>query len=180
MDHIISLDGVTPTYVPAVGNFYRVITASADVYVGVNSNEMDLRPLGVGENVPGGFTSLYVHSDTAQQIRLTVVDGEVTDNRLALTEPLPIAAGMSNGTDVSIGAATSGQVAPVNANRFAIDVRSPTSNIVGVRIGGAGVGAGQGIELLPGERYRWETTAAIHVYNPHTAAQTIQFIELNR
>ena len=79
--------------------------------------------------------------------------------------------------DVSIAAASTGLVLPVNLDRRRARLTNPFGNAREFRIGDSAVTASRGIELPPGASIPIETTAAIYAHNPDEAAMAISALE---
>ena len=80
--------------------------------------------------------------------------------------------------DVWVAATTAAQIRAATANRQKIIVTALDTNSREVRIGDSGVGAANGILLFPGQTETLETSAAVHCYNPHSAAQVVALAEI--
>jgi len=81
--------------------------------------------------------------------------------------------------DVTVTTAATVQVLAANATRRYALIGNPIANPMLMRIGDAGAAAAEGIELLPGEKIRLETSAAIFAFNPDAVDRKITALEIS-
>ncbi len=182
-DFSLTFGGAAEREIKAAGRYLRVLaTPTADVFISIDGGSELQRGAGQQVHVPAGFTRFSVRSAVAQTVRISTSETSQDDARsnVALSVSATVAPGadVGNGGDVSILAASSAQVLAANLNRLAAIITNLTANTVAVRVGKAGVGAASGIPLDPGDSVTLATTAAIHVYNPHSGAQTVSALEV--
>lgn len=80
--------------------------------------------------------------------------------------------------DESVAATTAEQVLAANTSRRHAVVQNLDGNTAAVRVGDSNVGAARGHKLVPGDSIVLETTAAVYVYNTHSAAQSVSLVEV--
>ena len=156
-DYTLVLSAGQQLEIGAVGRYYRVIEAAADLYIGIDGRTPQMRPQGVGEEVPEGFRRLSVRSATAQTVLLTVSDGRVDDSRLSLSAPVAVARGASvNHSKHTVGTSAV-TVAGVDSTRRAIWFTNAGSTTL--YLGKGGVTTAVGFQLLPGSTLAFDQAA---------------------
>ena len=80
--------------------------------------------------------------------------------------------------DVSLAAGATTAIIASNALREGVWIGNLYGAATQVRIGDSGAGAANGVEILPGQREFFRTTAALYGYNPHAAAQSVSVVEV--
>lgn len=173
------------------GRFFRLVTA--DAVVDVEFFDESGQPIGEFVGVLGGFAihaddfldlfnkrisafgKVKVTSATNQTIKAIVARVRCEYDRLAgnITADVSVGATLDSLADDSIAATTTEQVAAADADRRAIIITNLITNTAAVRVGDSGAGAANGIPLQPGESVTLETSAAVYVYNSHSAAQSV-------
>ena len=79
--------------------------------------------------------------------------------------------------DVSVGAGVSAVVVAANVNRKNLIITSLSSNSAAGRVGDNTVTATKGAELMPGGSIELRTTAAVSIFNTHSAGQSFSILE---
>lgn len=164
------------------GRYFRVMEATADLFVALDGGALQKRNQGTGEGGDELFSRISVYSPTAQTVLITVGTRRVDDDRLSLSEPVPIAVADNIASDTyALAVASAVELAiPARANRKRLLVLASPNNTAAVRIGDSGIsssGIGPGWGLGPGETMPpLETTAAVYMTS-NTVGQRIQYIE---
>jgi len=114
-------------------------------------------------------TVALVHGLAIRDRRVSVVGGAV---------PVVLAsyASFASLPDVNLPALATTLVLASDPVRQVARIANPASNPREVRIGGPSAAAGEGFELNPGDSIDLGTTAAIHAFNPHTAAMAVSLL----
>lgn len=100
------LQANTPVDIVVAGNFVRILSASADVQVSIDSREFLTLSQGLSVRPDGGYQRLRVLSATAQQVDIAAGFGSIDDSRLSVTAPVTVARGATLATAAaSIGTA---------------------------------------------------------------------------
>lgn len=131
------------------GHYYRVLSATDTVEVGIDQGSTYELEVGIGVPVPGGFKQLRLYNPTAGSITVTVAVGiaAIDDDRQTLTGTVAVKGGGAGFTDteVTVGV-TATLILAANANRTSAIIRAGAA---GVFLGGAGMSAGTaGLETI--------------------------------
>lgn len=131
------------------------------------------------------FDDVEFESASAQVIKFRVGDGyQRTGQTVNVNTTATVANSNSNPAlaDVLIPANTKVQIAPANANRKSLLVRSIPENTAAIRLGNnATVTATAGLRIDPDETVSLPTEGAVYAHNTSlTDAQTVTLIELER
>lgn len=177
-DFALTFGGAGIQEVRAEGRYlYVLATPSADCFFELDrSGELER---GAGQAIfdADGFSIVRVRSTVAQTVKFSVSLDAQADARsnVALNVSATVAPGadFDNGGDVAVPATSSAQVLAADANRLSALIINPPTNTETVRVGISGVAAASGIPLAPGESVELALTAAIFVYNPGAAPQTV-------
>lgn len=84
------LQANTPVDIVVAGNFVRILSASANVQVSIDSGEFLTLSQGLSIRPDGGYQRLRVLSATEQQVDIAAGFGSIDDSRLSVTAPLMI------------------------------------------------------------------------------------------
>lgn len=117
-----------------------------------------------------GFTS-----DTTQVLTVLVSEFPSTDSRLSGSVSVAPAGALNSGGHTVLAVAATANIA-ANLSRRALTV-GVLSSSSGSLLAGQGADATHGVEIQPGMSWRFETTAAIDIYNATAAAQTFWTME---
>jgi len=117
-------------------------------------------------------------SGASNTITLAFGTGDLADDSIALSGSVSVAPSslLTSPAHDSIAATSTEQVAAIDTSRKAITVQNLPTNAREVYVGDSGAGTGEGIVLQPGERIRLVTTAAVHVHNPYSSAQSVALL----
>ena len=179
-DYTLNLAAGIQVEIAAVGNYFRVIDAISDVWVGVDGGPLAKRSQGIGEEVYGGFEKISVLSDTDQSVVIAVTNGRIDDGRLSITAPVKQDVGdtLTTFADVALAAGATTQIVAANPARREVMISNLASNSQTIRVGNASTSASQGLELAPGAAIILSTTAAVYGYNPGSSAQSVAVMEV--
>ena len=179
-DYKVNLSAGTQTEIGAVGNYYRILEASGDVWIGIDGGPLQKRAAGIGEEVLEGFSRLTLYSDIDQAVLLSVTRGRIDDGRLSVTAPVKQDVGdsLASFPDVSLNPVSATLIVAANPARREVLISNLELNAETIRIGDANAAASRGIELSPGSTIVLTTTAAIYGYNPGTTAQPVGVLEV--
>lgn len=97
--------------------------------------------------------------------------GDFSDQRFI--DATALLATLTSEPDAACAPAAATQVLGADSNRQSVTISNLGTNVREVRVGDSNVAAGQGYELPAGQSITLNTTAALYVYNPHTAAQSV-------
>ena len=179
----LTFGGAGEQEIKARGRYLRLYdTPSAAVYVSVGGGSEVLRQAGQSVNVSGHFDRFRIRSTVAQTVRVAISDVPQDDNAqsvaVSVSATISPGATLTAGGDVSCLSAVSTQVAAANLSRKSIIIANLTSNTDPVRVGGVGVTATGGYELLPGDSIELAVTSAVYVYNTGAGAQSVNVLEI--
>ncbi len=173
----------------AQGRFVRVYAADA---TGVTIKPRNGSPLlrFTGQDVDVGvlkYDWLDISVTVASTVRLGISDDRQFDNQTNINSIVSatITPGktLNAGGDVVCGNAATTQLIPADATRLAailcVSANAPAYVAGTVRIGGAAVAAGAGVEINPGEKLVLDSQAIISCYNNSGAAVTVQVLPIN-
>lgn len=119
-----------------------------------------------------GFTAA-----TTQILTVLVSEFPTTDSRLSGSVSVAPAGAMVAGVYTALANTATANIA-ANASRRALTIGVKSSATGSLNAGPAGgADATHGVEIQPGMTYRFETTAAIDIYNGSGATQTYYTIE---
>lgn len=116
------------------GNYYRVLSASGDLFVAVGDGMLEARSQGIGQHVDAGFSKLRLYSATAQTVRIATAIGRIDDNRLAVTTEIQIRKGtrIFSGRKMytSFGITTVVTLLPQDTQRRALTIQNNLNNLL--------------------------------------------------
>lgn len=168
------------------GNFVRVASSSGPLrIVAADKDGKELANVILSSGyfkVPPGkmFSKVSVRNENPSQATatLTIGYGEVDAMELSGEVSLEKSTIIDSAADVSVNATASKQVVAANAIRREVLVSNLSSNAAAFRIGDSGVGAANGVELLPGSTITLETAGAVYAYNTGAGAQSLGVLEV--
>ncbi len=173
--------GVLPVHV--TGKYIACLSATGTFQIGLDGEPATDFFAGLKARLPEGeqfkLIRLKDTSGAANTIEIVIGHGDFTDSRLVLSGGLSLtkATNFDGLADVTVGAGASAVImAAKGARREAIIAN--TDATITVRIGGAGVGAANGIPLAPGATLTLATSAEISAYNPGGAAVVLALAEV--
>jgi len=151
--------------VQRTGNVIRCTQAQAAFNVRFDDEELIELQAGMGIQFEQSFKHMVIESATSQTITLYIGDGQIADSRFygSINALITPGSSGSNAVDVTIATATTNAVA-ANLLRRAITIGAFAANTLSLRVG-FNADATHGIELQPGTNWRFETTAALQVFN---------------
>ena len=168
------------------GQFVRVKSATAAIVVIAEDSQgrvvaqMEMES-GMAFTLPDVFKTVRVRNDGAGAVTcvLTVGVGQVESSQLTGQITVQKAAQLMTTPDMAVAAATQVVVKWANPTRREIMITNLSTNTAPVRVGDAGAGAAEGIEVLPGSTVTLTVTDTVYVYNTHaTLAQSVAVAEV--
>jgi hypothetical protein len=119
---------------------------------------------------------------TAQTVKIGISDDVIGYQVMAGSISASVTPGsqLDSAADVSIDTVTTALVSAANSNRKDLVIANLAANLSTMRIGDAGAGAANGIELAPGAAVTLTTAAAVYAYNPGASAESLAVLEINQ
>lgn len=164
------------------GNYVQIIKASGDINIRLDNGASVIRHAGMGWPA-NDFKIVEVMSPIDQPATVIIALGFTTagvpyDSKVDFTGTTVNVNSRASNTvtpaaDVLIANAASVVLLVNDATRLGVWVSVPlvdsagaliTGN-VGVRLGDSTIAAGKGVQLLPGDKVYWPSTAALYCYN---------------
>jgi hypothetical protein len=164
------------------GTYLACLAASGAFKLSVDDSPETDFFAGLKVNVDGQMTKVIVRdtSGASNTVQLIVGYGDFEDARLILSTAIEIKGGDTHPTtaDESVAATSTEQVLAANLNRREAWVTNLIGNAREIRVGDSSTGAARGVQVPVGATIVIPATAAIHVHNPHSAAQTVALMEV--
>ena len=185
--YLFSLKAGVEYSVDVDGDVFSV-TSVADSTKFTISFDESARFAGITQGMGGKFLQSYnrvvLLSPVDNTVEVVLGFGEFIDSRATLSATLntSIEPGniIGNGGDVTIAATTTALCLAASSTNLECILRADPDNVEPVRVGGAGVGAANGMPLDPGDSISLSTVGAVYAYNPHSAGQKIHTIVVGR
>jgi hypothetical protein len=132
---------------------------------------------------PATTFTVFYGTETPREDSTDYVQTIATIAGNVVTVPGAMTGGLTDHTDVTVGASTIDTTIAANAARKFVLVGSfstnnPVTAGANLRVGGASLAVNQGVELQPGQFISYQENTAIHVNNPDTASQKYWWQEL--
>ncbi|OGH63196.1 MAG: hypothetical protein A3G34_15185 [Candidatus Lindowbacteria bacterium RIFCSPLOWO2_12_FULL_62_27] len=162
------------------GDFIHMKASTAIVNVEINGDITDMKE-GDARRSERPYESFRITNPTGADVQITVTAGFGDFTRFVLTGDVTVTSGQTlvSSTDVSLPAGATVLVKAVNATRKEIIVASLDTNVETLRVGDSAAATGRGYPLPPAGAVSLTTTAAVYVFNPGAAAQTVAVLEVN-
>jgi hypothetical protein len=163
-----------------VGDFVRCIDAQAAFNIQpINADEVEIQE-GVGVKFDEVFDSFYlINGSTAQTVTIYIGVGEVQDSRFYGSVNALITPGSALDCPAHVAQPTADtDTIAANLSRRSITIGSLSTNSGVIFAGESGsTDATHGVEIQPGTNFRFETTAAVDIFNGSGATQTYWVLE---
>lgn len=184
-EYAVKIAANDTTVLHATGIMLRVFSATAPFRLVSRKPDATLQ-MRSGQKIrlPERFEILELVNNSGTDISavIHVGDGDLDDSNFtgtltggSITPTTP--ATLVDYPDDSIAAGATEQVLATNPNRREAIIGNLEANTVTVRVGTSAAGAARGIQIAPGQAIILETTASVHVFNPHSAAQSVSVAE---
>lgn len=166
------------------GDFFRVLENTGQFSVTFDeSNRFTDQEAGMGAKFVDPYDRIIFLSTTTQTIVVVLGYGAFEDSRASVNATINTTISPSdtvdNAADISVGAtATLLKAADANTKEVLIHVPSDAAN--SIRIGGASVAAGTGIEVEPGSTLSIACEAALYGIRDGASNVTVSTLKLTR
>ncbi len=167
-----------------VGNHFRILEATNDLYVSIDDSPYFKVKAGQGlTDNKDKFERLKVKSLVAQNALLIAGFGTFHDSNesISVTTSATVAPAATYNplADVSVPAGASAALVSANLNRLSLIITNPTTNTATFRLGvPLDVSANKGAILEVGDSITLATTAAISAFNTGAVAESLVISEL--
>jgi hypothetical protein len=157
------------------GSFVDCLAANQATFgLQIDSDPSAAFAQGLKFKMPGGKLFGSITIDNTMNVSALVVElaygqGDFFDQRLIGTTALLQT--LTTVPDVSCAPGAQTEILLPDTNRAYVIVANLVANPEPIRVGDINTGAARGLEVVPGDNTgQLETTSAIYVWNPHTAA----------
>ena len=173
------------------GDYFRLLTCPNPVTVDLNAIGGSPRDqfvsvtggIGFASRDPAGNRLTYgsgkITSPSTQTIVYAYGYGDISYDIAQGTVTVTQAGTLTSLPDVSVASVTASVVSLFNAAKRETLVSNLTANTAVLRVGGATTGAASGMELGPGQTATISGSAAVSIYNPGAAAQSVGVVEVS-
>lgn len=184
-DFVKVLTAGVPQFIDWNGDAFHVLESTTYVTLRFDEGGQKIkRKAGQGGSAPTEFGRVEVVSEVDQTVRISVGYGSVQDSTANVTGNVTATWASSNSNpdagDVVIPSGQTVQVIGANTKRQKLHIFAGENNIQNLRVGGPLTDATHGGILAPGGNGVLETEAAIYVFNPGAAPETVSIIEMER
>jgi hypothetical protein len=168
------------------GDMFHILEAASDVTITFDeSNRFTNLRGGAGANFGGNYSRVVITSVAAQSIVIVLGYGDFTNSRATFSGNITTSFETPNSSpvnnDVSLPAGQTTQIAPANNNRKKMIIFSDVDNVDILRVGcNSAVSATQGGIIDLGGNGDIETRTGVWIYNPSSATQKVNIIELEQ
>ena len=185
-DFQVHLSSPKPVRIIAQGENFHVIKALAPVGLKFNDKPLLTRAQGQGGQVKGGYKELWISSDVAQTVVISLGYGRVYDNSVSVTGMPPVqveatvaaASTSGNPINIALAAGQSVEVLPANEKRHSASIVRGESDLYNVKLAyGSAVNAQNGIPFSPQATANVESKSSVWAYNHSAVTQHIVAID---